>query len=378
MKHTPDIARLSPTRTGLPVWVPHIVQNYLDHTATGTSIRAVARARGHHASTVLRHVRHLENRRDDPLIDEALEALASHMTAPEISTLKDDCPMTLNRPHLAPIDDVTLNREGLRVLRRLIETSAFLIIAPMLEKAAVVRETEPGNPVRTAVLDRRVAQAFALKDWIECFRRAKIAHYRITTAGRGALKRLLAAQAHRENAPGFSEATSPFHEQHSEWETREFRDNGISAPRKLRYNLAESPLTALGRRVGKDGKSFLGKDLILAGERLREDFELAQMGARVAQNWDRFLTIGTAGDYGAGPSEGPRAARARVGAALKDLGPGLGDIALRCCCFLEGLETAEKRMGWSARSGKIVLRIALQRLRRHYETVHGTLKPMIG
>jgi len=54
--------------------------------------------------------------------------------------------------------------------------------------------------------------------------------------------------------------------------------------------------------------------------------------------------------------------------ALRELGPGLGDVALNCCCHLEGLEKAEKRMGWSARSGKIVLRIALQRLKRQYES----------
>lgn len=67
-----------------------------------------------------------------------------------------------------------------------------------------------------------------------------------------------------------------------------------------------------------------------------------------------------------------------MAAALRDLGPGLGDMVLRCCCFLEGLEAAERRMGWSARSGKIVLRIALQRLRRHYDETYGRSRPLIG
>ena len=57
--------------------------------------------------------------------------------------------------------------------------------------------------------------------------------------------------------------------------------------------------------------------------------------------------------------------------ALDDLGPGLSDVVLRVCCFLEGLESAEKRLGWSARSGKIVLKIGLQRLLKHYEEVYG-------
>jgi hypothetical protein len=120
--------------------------------------------------------------------------------------------------------------------------------------------------------------------------------------------------------------------------------------------------------------------LCSAAERLREDFELAQMGPRVAQNWDRFLTGGDRGAFqpDSGLGEGPGTARSRVAAALRDLGPGLGDVALRCCCFLEGLEVAEKRMGWAARSGKIVLRIALMRLRRHYEETYGKSGPLIG
>ena len=117
-----------------------------------------------------------------------------------------------------------------------------------------------------------------------------------------------------------------------------------------------------------------------AAERLREDFELAQMGPRVAQNWERFLTGGDRGGFqnDAGLAQGPRAARDRVAAALRDLGPGLGDVALRVCCFLEGIEAAEQRMGWAARSGKIVLRIALQRLRRHYDETYGKHGPLIG
>ncbi len=103
------------------------------------------------------------------------------------------------------------------------------------------------------------------------------------------------------------------------------------------------------------------------------------MGPRITQNWDKFLTGGARGvfsdDTGPGGSE---RARDRVMTALADLGPGLGDVVLRCCCFLEGMETVERRMGWSARSGKIVLRIALTRLRAHYDEENGNWSPLIG
>ena len=98
----------------------------------------------------------------------------------------------------------------------------------------------------------------------------------------------------------------------------------------------------------------------------------------MTQNWDRFLTAGDRGGFAPGAtSGGSEGAKQRVGAALRDLGPGLGDVVMRCCCFLEGMEQAEKRMGWSARSGKIVLKIALQRLKRHYEG-YGSAADMIG
>ena len=149
----------------------------------------------------------------------------------------------------------------------------------------------------------------------------------------------------------------------------------------MRYNLADSPLAALARRRDKDGKPFLSDDLVRAGERLREDFELAQMEPRPTPDWNRLLAGPAPAEAAASApprGNGPDAARARVVAALRDLGPGLSDIALRCCCFLEGLEVTEQRMGWSARSGKIVLRIALQRLRRYYAETLTPESQMIG
>jgi hypothetical protein len=367
------------TRTNRPAWLPEAARVYLEHTEDGLSLRALARRKGVAASTVMRQVRRYENRRDDPLVDAALTALAEGQPGPTSTpTAKDTATMT------APIrttprvtDDHVLAAEARRVLRRLVEPGAVLAIAPDMEKAVVLRDLPDGRTARTGVVDRSVAQAFALKDWITCRKAGRVATYEISTAGRAALKRLLDAEARQG---GMAEAATPFADQHRDWATREITDDAGEGSRRVRYNLAESPVAALGRRRDKDGKVFLEPDLVEAAERLREDFELAQMGPRVAQNWDRFLTAGDRGGYrpDAGQAEGPRAARDRVAGALRDLGPGLGDMVLRCCCFLEGLEAAEKRMGWSARSGKIVLRIALQRLKRHYDEAYGKSGPLIG
>ncbi len=369
---------------GLPGWLPDAVRLYLSHTEDGMSLRALARRDGKHASTVMRLVRRYEGRRDDPLVDEALAALlhcdpcdpvAPHLAAPHLAAREDDSDMTAAiRPQSLIADAATIDREGKRILRRLAEPGAILAIAPDMEKAVVMRAFPDGRTLRTGVVERVLAQAFALKDWIICRKPGRVASYEITAVGRAALLRMLA----EDDRSGLAEATTPFADPQREWDPRAgAADEG---PRRIRYNLAESPVAVLGRRRDKDGKLFLEPELVNAAERLREDFELAQMGPRVAQNWERFLTGGDRGSFRAetGQPEGPRAARDRVALALRDLGPGLGDVALRVCCFLEGIETAEQRLGWAARSGKIVLRIALQRLHRHHVETYGKSGRMIG
>jgi len=366
---------------GLPVWVPVPARQYLAHVSAGQSLRAIARAAGEAPSTVSRRVRRLEGRRDDPLLDEALTALGPLAARPMTHQPPTQETAQMSAPFRSPLgDEGTIAREARRILRRLCETDAVLAVAQDMDKAVVLRPGPGGEQTRTAVVDRTVAQAFAVKDWIACTAAGRIARYTITAAGKAALRRLLDEdRKRRQSALGFADGTTPFQAQHAIWGEAQVAEPGGKS-RKMRVNLAESPLVALGRRTGPDGKPFLTPDLVQAGERLREDFERAQMGPRVGQNWDRFLTGGDRGGFlnDSGLAEGPRAARARVSEALDDLGPGLADVVLRVCCFLEGLESAEKRLGWSARSGKVVLKIGLQRLLRHYEDRHGFVPAIRG
>jgi hypothetical protein len=277
--------------------------------------------------------------------------------------------------------DPRIEREARRILRRLCEKGAFLAVAPEMERAVVLREVVPGKTNRIAVVDRDVAHAFALLEWIACERAGKIACYGITAVGRAALKRLLTEERlGREPRDGLAEAPSPFQEQHRFFAERVVASDDGSGTQRLRFNLAESPLSVLGRKCDKDGVAYLAPHLIEAGERLREDFELAQMAPRTTQNWERFLTTGSTRGAGAGhgPAGGAPDARVRVAKAMEALGPGLSDIVFRICCFLEGLETAEKRLGWSARSGKVVLKIALERLATHYGIVGGITGGIAG
>ena len=61
---------IPPALQHLPDWLPVAVRHYLDHTASGTALRALARRDGVSPSTVLRQVRLCEQRRDDPLVEQ--------------------------------------------------------------------------------------------------------------------------------------------------------------------------------------------------------------------------------------------------------------------------------------------------------------------
>lgn len=291
----------------IPDWVPDAARNYLVHTEHGLSIRQLAKGAGCHASTILRQVRKTESRRDDPLVDEAMSQLGAGdpNTLTTTSVTKEYTPMNaqIRQTTDAP-DEVTINREARRILRRMCETSACLAVARDMDKAVVVREMAGKNATRTTVVDRRIAQAMALKDWIICNEPGRISRYQITTAGRSALKRLLAEEYSAR--AGSADPQSPFADQHRDWGNKEIRDPDSNQVRRIRYNSSESPVSGLARRKDRDGKPFLSPELVNAAERLREDFELAQMGPRVTQNWENFLSSGDRGAFNPSGGTGGR------------------------------------------------------------------------
>ena len=129
--------------------------------------------------------------------------------------------------------------------------------------------------------------------------------------------------------------------------------------RSVTVNLAESPLTWLFAH------GHLSERQLDAGERLRGDWERAQLAPSVTMRWDAVRVRGGGGGR-LSPSERQIAAKARFDGALAAAGPGLADVLWRVACASESLPFAEKALAWPARSGKLVLRFALDRVADFY------------
>jgi hypothetical protein len=134
-------------------------------------------------------------------------------------------------------------------------------------------------------------------------------------------------------------------------------------------NLDESPVATLARRSGRSGEPWLSPHAVAAAERLRRDFEVGQLQPRVTANWSASVSDGRrTGDHSGVTdlTDMALAARQRFDRAMQVVGPELCGVLADVCCFLKGLETVERERQWPARSAKLVLRLALERLASHY------------
>src|SRR3954453_2054234 len=136
----------------------------------------------------------------------------------------------------------------------------------------------------------------------------------------------------------------------------------LDAFRRVTFNAAESPLGWLFAR------DLVTKRQFDAGERLRTDYERAQLAPRITMSWDAApVTRGRGGPGGQPDLSGSQIdGRRRFDDAISAAGPGLADILWRIVCAGEGMRDAETALGWPARAGKLVLTFALDRVADYY------------
>lgn len=150
--------------------------------------------------------------------------------------------------------------------------------------------------------------------------------------------------------------------QRIEQRTIEMAEAGRTFRRVMNMNMVESPLTWLMARGMASERQFE------AGERLRGDWTVAGLGPRVTMRWDAAPQSRTA----RGPARAIDPTLAQIGAkqrfeaAITAAGSGLSDVLWRVACAGDGLEAAEKALGWPKRAGKLVLLMALDRVADHY------------
>jgi hypothetical protein len=132
--------------------------------------------------------------------------------------------------------------------------------------------------------------------------------------------------------------------------------------RSVTVNMAESPLGWLFAR------GFVSQRQFDAGERLRSDWERAQLAPRVTMAWDSAPVARGRGGAAVAPDlNGAQIdAKRRFNGAIAHAGTGLADILWRVVCAGEGMREAETALGWPARAGKLVLSFALDRVADYY------------
>ncbi|WP_439573094.1 DUF6456 domain-containing protein [Phreatobacter sp.] len=133
----------------------------------------------------------------------------------------------------------------------------------------------------------------------------------------------------------------------------------------VEIDLAESPLRWLATRRDGAGRAYLEPHEVEAGERFRRDFTLAGLSPKLGAAWVTPVSGGRgvgAQDY----SEVVLAARQQLRKAIDRVGPELGSVLMDVCGFLKGLAAVERERQWPARAGKLVLKLALAALARHY------------
>lgn len=258
---------------------------------------------------------------------------------------------SVRRP--TPRIGAALSRPATRLLRAMSEAGAVAWPDPAEENRVTVQAPRGGISLGRGHHAATSIAELAEHDLVEPADGDRRGGRRISEMGRARFRRLDAG-----------EVQTPFGAQHRDVRLRSLAGE---RPERVSVNQNESPLDWLRRRRGPDGEPLIDAAAFEAGERLRRDLTFAGMLPSVTARWDGAIGSGSGGLRDpASATDATIAARQRVGHALGAVGAEFADLLVDLCGFLKGLETIERDRRWPARSGKVVVRLALGQLARHY------------
>ncbi len=247
-----------------------------------------------------------------------------------------------------------------KLLIRLGQRKTELIQCGSCDRSAdwcLVKRVENKRSIKTGIVSNKLVQDLLARGDCEHINGG----LRLTKAGRASLKRQVS-----NSGECFG--------QHRDVKLKQIDIRG--SRRAVSIDLTESPLNWLATRRGATGRPFLDDYQLQVGERLRADFENGLMRQKITADWDSFAAPKNSNARqsfeGLSHSDRSMIARENVQRAIDAVGPELSGILIDVCCHLNGVEEAEKKNGWPKRSGKIILRLALTCLARHYGLVGDT------
>lgn len=253
-------------------------------------------------------------------------------------------------PAPRPTAEPPLPRAASRLLRALGEPGTSALPDPTRDGAVILQASQAGLSLGRGSHGEAALDELDRRDLVVRDGRGRAT---ISEPGRAHLRRERAVDASRFSA------------QHRDLVAAEIP--GETGPERVVVNAGESPLDWLRRRRDRDGEPLIDAAAFTAGERLRRDLTAAGMLPSVTARWDGAVASGAGGARDpAGATDAVVAARQRTRAALAAAGPDFAGLLVDLCGFQKGLEAIERERGWPARSGKVVLRLALRQLARHY------------
>lgn len=359
-------ATLEEVISRMPAWLPQKVLVYIAHARFQISMRSIARELSIQPSTVSRNVKHCSNKLEDPLFNSGVRWLLNSCADLKNEVRFVEKPRMPNSTLDGLMSEDKFRRDSKELLSALCYRDVRLVVAKRLDRISITGSKANSPFGQKLKSDCNLVKAFSLKDLVAPEPAGKDSNYlyAITPAGKLYLQKSLEI-TEREKRQEYN--YDKYIGNIDKNTAVASKDNIVSPGFGQKFRQKESPLEALSRRRDKHGRPFLSRHLVSVGKKFREDYEMTRLLLEGSDN--RLYSATKASPIDTVSSILDHDPKTRLSRSLNVLGPVLSDIAILCCCHFKGMEEVERLYGWSLRSGKIVLRIALLQLDEFYKSL---------